>query len=90
MSDTPPSEDAANPLSYYVSILSGACLVVSELLPYISKIKGNGILQILMNSFNSFEENKRKEDEQQQRMLQSILDRLDRLERLAQEKNSQQ
>jgi hypothetical protein len=84
---TEDASSASNPLSYYVSIFSGVCLAISELLPYISKVKGNGIVQVLIQSFGKFEETKRKEEEQQQQVIQSILDRLDHLTALVQEKS---
>jgi hypothetical protein len=88
-SDSTPAADASsNPLSYYVSIFSGACLVISELLPYISKVKGNGIVQILMQSFSQYEDTKRKETEEQQRLYERILERLDQLAALVQQEKN--
>jgi hypothetical protein len=82
------SSNDSNPLSYYVSLFSGACLIISELLPYISKVKGNGIVQILMQSFSRYEDTKRKESDEQQRLFESIVERLDRLTSLVQQEKN--
>jgi len=37
-------------LTYYISIASGALLTISEFLPYISQVKGNSIVQVLLNA----------------------------------------
>jgi hypothetical protein len=35
--------------AFIISICSGLLLTISEILPYISKIKSNGILQLIIN-----------------------------------------
>lgn len=75
-----------NNLTLYTSVLSGSLLVISELLPYISKIKGNGIIQVLTNLFSNYEEEKKKEKLERDQKMQEISDKVDViLKRLDQE-----
>lgn len=76
MNPTAP-EQTDSPISYYVSIISGACLVISEILPYLSSVKGNGILHILSQAFGKYEQKKQEDDQR----IQEILQRLERLEK---------
>jgi hypothetical protein len=66
-----------NNLTLYTSVLSGSLLVISELLPYISKIKGNGIIQVLTNLFSNYEEEKKKEKLERDQKMQEISDKVD-------------
>lgn len=65
------SEDTST--AYYISIISGMLLTISEILPYISKIKGNGIIEVLLNSCSKYEQEKQSQNRQ-------ILDRIKTLE----------
>lgn len=67
-------------LTYYASIISGILLFVSEAMPYISKVKGNGIIQVLVNSFTKYEETKQKEDDDMKHKLDIIMKRLETIE----------
>jgi|694.fasta_scaffold143430_3 hypothetical protein len=66
-----------NNLGYYTTLVSGSLLVVSELLPYISKIKGNGIIQVITNLFTKYEENKQKEKAERDQKIQEIVLKVD-------------
>lgn len=87
------SGDPNTTVAYYVSIFSGVCLAISEALPYLSKVKGNGIIQVALNYFRGFEEEKKKEAQeqqaQQQALFQSIVSRLDTLIDLQRSKNNE-
>lgn len=61
--------------AHYVSIFSGALLAISELLPFLSKVKGNGIIQAAVQAFQKHEADQRKEQDQ----FDAILARLDKL-----------
>jgi hypothetical protein len=41
--------DENNKITFYISIISGILLTVSETLPYIKNIKSNGIIELLVN-----------------------------------------
>lgn len=56
-------------IQFYASVISGGLLLISELLPYISSIKGNGIIQVLTNTFNRYDEAKKKTDEKIDQIL---------------------
>lgn len=58
--------------SYYLSILSGILLAVSEILPQISQVKGNSISEVLLNAFG-------KLDVQRQDKLDLILAKVEEL-----------
>jgi|LakMenEpi03Aug12_release.lakeMendotaPanAssembly.Ray.scaffolds.fasta_scaffold2349764_2 hypothetical protein len=80
------SETSENSLTFYASILSGSLLMISEILPYISKIKGNGIFQALTNLFSNYEEQKKKEKLERDQKIQEISDKVDEvLKKLDQE-----
>jgi hypothetical protein len=64
-------------LSFYASLVSGSLLVISELLPYLSKIKGNGILQVVGNFLNNYEEKQKQEKINKEKKIQDIIDKLD-------------
>jgi hypothetical protein len=64
-------------LSFYASLFSGSLLVISELLPYISKIKGNGILQVIGNFLNNYEEKHKQEKIEKEKKIKEIIDKLD-------------
>ena len=74
------SENKQDSITYYVSVISGILLVISEVMPYISKVKGNGIVQVLFNSFTKYEETKQKEEDDMRQKLNIISQRLDALE----------
>ena len=38
-----------NEITFYISIISGMLLTISEVLPYIKTIRGNGIIELLLN-----------------------------------------
>lgn len=76
-------------LSYYVSILSGALLAISEALPYLSKVKGNGIIQTLLNTYGKYDEEKKKEQEQEQKKLDEVLVRLDEIKSIVQSQSKE-
>lgn len=38
-----------NEITFYISIISGMLLTISEVLPYIKIIRGNGIIELLVN-----------------------------------------
>jgi hypothetical protein len=90
MDSSSTTSDPNSAVAYYVSIFSGVCLAISEALPYLSKVKGNGIIQVALNYFRGFEEEKKKEAQeqqaQQQALFQSILSRLDTLIELQRQK----
>ena len=67
-------------LTYYASIISGILLFISEAMPYISKVKGNGIIQVLANSFTKYEETKQKEEDNVKQKLDLIMKRLETIE----------
>jgi hypothetical protein len=76
------NDGTETPMSYYVSLASGALLAISELLPYLSKIEGNGIIQVVTNFLR-----KRQADEanlvaMQQRYDQILADVTRRLQAL--------
>lgn len=85
----PSQTDPSGGLAYYISIASGLCLAISEALPYLSKVKGNGIIQVALQYFNQHEEEKRKDEQQQHEVFQAILARLDTLIALQQQQTQQ-
>ena len=44
-----PNESLNNEITFYISIISGMLLTISEVLPYIKNIRGNGIIEVLVN-----------------------------------------
>lgn len=74
-----------NNLTYYASLVSGGLLIISEALPYVSKIKGNGIIQVLTSLFTNYEENKKQEKLEQDRKIQEIMEKLDRITEMIKE-----
>lgn len=72
-----PATQDPNNFGYYASLVSGSLLVISELLPYISKIKGNGIIQVLTNFFTNYEETKKKEKAEQAQKMQEMTNKMD-------------
>jgi hypothetical protein len=66
-----------NNLGFYTSLVSGSLLVLSELLPYISKIKGNGIIQVVTNLFTNYEETKKKEKAEREQKIQELTDKVE-------------
>jgi hypothetical protein len=79
-------ENQENNLTLYASIFSGSLLAISELLPYVSKIKGNGIIQVVVNFFSNYEEIKKKEKLERDQKIQEISDKVDAIiKRLDQE-----
>ena len=70
-----------NNMSFYVSIFSGILLTVSEFLPYLTKVKGNGIIQVLVNSYSKYEEDKQKEENEFKKKLDDISNRLEQIEK---------
>lgn len=60
-------------ITLYVSIASGLLFTVSEILPYISEIKGNSIIQVLLNACTKYGEKKKTEMENRDRQIQEIL-----------------
>lgn len=58
--------------SYYISIISGILLVVSEALPQISQVKGNSITEVFLNAFGRLET-------QRQDKIDLILNKVDSL-----------
>ena len=74
-----PTQDptATNSVAYYVSFASSALLVISEALPYVTKIKANGIIQALVQAFGKYDQDKQAQQNAQQQTLQAIVDRLD-------------
>ena len=38
-----------NEITFYISIISGMLLTISEVLPYVKSIRSNGIIEILVN-----------------------------------------
>lgn len=77
-----PAATADNSTAYYMSIVSGVCLAISEVLPYLSKVKGNGIIQAVVQYFNGRQEEEKRREEQ---LAQSVLTRLDTLIALLQQ-----
>jgi hypothetical protein len=43
------NESLNNEITFYISIISGMLLTISETLPYIKSIQGNGIIELLVN-----------------------------------------
>jgi predicted CopG family antitoxin len=80
------SESEGVNISYYVSLLSGALLAVSEILPYLTKVKGNGIIQILMNAYGEQKKQEEEKEHQENKKLDEILARLEKLENIVQVK----
>jgi len=62
----------SNPYGYYASLISGSLLVISEILPYLSKVKGNGIIQVLTNLFTGYDELKKKEKAEYEQKIQDL------------------
>lgn len=58
----------------YYTILSSSLLFVSEILPYIPKIKGNGIIQVFINYV--FKYNVHDDHEE----LRNLMKRIERME----------
>jgi hypothetical protein len=80
---TLPTDPQDTPLSYYVSLVSGALLTISEILPYLSQFKGNGIVHALTQAFTNRAQHEQVQDQalqQTQQALQLVLQRLDALE----------
>jgi hypothetical protein len=87
------SED--NSITFYTTILSGGLFAISELLPYISKVKGNGIIQVLLNSFSKYDESRKEEEkkekeriENQTALLNEILQKLEMLQNAIKPQNN--
>jgi hypothetical protein len=59
-------------LTYYISIASGALLTISEALPYISQVKGNSILQVLLNACSKFNEERKNEQDKVDALVKEI------------------
>jgi hypothetical protein len=74
-------EQQTNDITFYISIISGALLTVSEIMPYISQIKGNGIVQVLINTFSKYEEKKKQEEQSIHSKLQEICSHLENIEK---------
>ena len=45
-------------ITYYSSIASGVLLVVSEILPYVKVIEGNGLIDMLLRNINNIKNKK--------------------------------
>jgi hypothetical protein len=82
-------------LPYYASIFSGLLLTISEALPYLTKVKGNGIIQVLINAYGQYGEKKKQEQEQEQaqekkteQKIDEILVRLEELKNLVKHEQS--
>jgi predicted RNA-binding protein with EMAP domain len=54
--DSPENPEFSN-ITFYLSIISSSLLAISEILPYISQIKSNGILQLFISFIKSFKQN---------------------------------
>lgn len=44
--------------SFYVSIFSSACLMISEILPFINIVKANGFFEMIINALNDHKNSK--------------------------------
>ena len=77
-----PAAADSSSTAYYMSIVSGVCLAISEALPYLSKVKGNGIIHAVLQYFNGRQEEEKRREEQ---LAQSIVTRLDMLIALLQQ-----
>lgn len=73
----------------YISVFSGLMLIVSEILPYVSNVKGNGIVQIILNSCSKYDEDKKKEHQTLQDLIKKVDDLSNRMDRLIPRDNSQ-
>lgn len=73
----------------YISVISGAMLLISEILPYVSNVKGNGIVQALLNSCSKYEEDKKKEQQTLQDLIKRIDDLSIRMDKITTRDNSQ-
>jgi hypothetical protein len=74
--------------AHYISLLSGALLAVSELLPFLSKVKGNGILQMIIEACSKQREQNMQNLRKEQDQFDAILARLDKLVAIFEEKKS--
>lgn len=85
--DTNPNPNSN--MSYYVSLFSGAMLAVSELLPYLSKVKGNGIIQVIMNAYGAQKKQEEEQAQQNEKKMDEILARLEELKNIQLSKQSE-
>lgn len=60
----------------YYSMVSTCLLFVSEILPYISKVNGNGIIQVLSNAITTYDNDKKQKEESIEVKIQAILDEI--------------
>ena len=60
----------------YFALLSSSLLLISEILPYIPQVKGNSIVQTLINSYSKYEEVKKTESVNEH---QEVITRLDKI-----------
>lgn len=60
----------------YFALLSSSLLLISEILPYIPQVKGNSIVQTLINSYSKYEEVKKTETVNEH---QEVITRLDKI-----------
>jgi hypothetical protein len=89
MSEEHNSNSMHSNMSYYVSLFSGAMLAISELLPYISKVKGNGIIQVIMNAYGAQKKQEEEQAQQNEKKLDDILARLEELKNIQLSKQSE-
>ena len=47
-------------MSHYITIISSTFLFISEVLPYISQIKGNGIVHSILGGITQYEEDRQR------------------------------
>ena len=63
-------------MNNYITILSSSLLLISEILPYIPQVKGNSIIQTIINSYSKYEEDKKLERSTEH---QEVITRLDKI-----------
>lgn len=70
--------EQADNTAFYISVISGGLLMLSETLPYLSKVKGNSILQVILELVNK----KQQEVKTEQNKLDVILEKLDEVKKI--------
>lgn len=60
----------------YITIISSTLLLISEVLPYVSQVNGNGIIETLVNSYSKY---KKVEEEQKVINYETIDHKLDKI-----------
>ena len=74
--------------SFYISIFSSVCFVISEILPFLP-IKGNGIVHAILECLSSYNKDNKKQDDKTtdnpisndiENKLDKVLEKLDEIQ----------